>query len=219
MASGPCRESRYAETPRRRRIVDNQALGWHSEHVNAPGTIHTWETSQVLLFLVHYVSLLQGKIAAEGLSCAGLTLREANAIRLAPSYWRDEPLDALSRVGARRRASVDETDRHYAVLQKIHNNFVVKRTSTSLLLYGPPGTGKTTLAEQMAASLGQALLIITVSDFLASGAAEVEARAKGVFQKILQEQEDIVILFDEIDQFLLDRNGEAYGVRQAFSSF
>ena len=190
-------------------LRDRQALGWHSEHVNAPGTIHMWETSQVLLFLVHYASLLQRKIAAEGLAYAGLALRETSSIKRAPDYWQDEPLDALSRVGARRNTAVDETDRHYAVLRKIHDSFVVKRTSSSLLLYGPPGTGKTTLAEQMAVSLGQPLLIITVSDFLAGGAAEVEARAKGVFQ-ILQEQEDIVILFDEIDQFLLDRNGEAY---------
>ena len=52
------------------------------------------------------------------------------------------------------------------------------------------------VAEQMAVELQVAeLLIITVSDFLlAGGAAEVEARAKGVFQ-VLQEQQDIIILF------------------------
>jgi hypothetical protein len=31
-------------------------VGWHSEHVNERGTIHLWETSQVVLFLVHYAA-------------------------------------------------------------------------------------------------------------------------------------------------------------------
>ena len=77
------------------------------------------------------------------------------------------------------------------------------------MLYGPPGTGKTTLAEQLAVRLRQPLLIVTVSDFLAGAADEVEARAKGIFQ-VLEEQENVVVLFDEIDQFLLDRNSKRY---------
>lgn len=182
-----------------------QAVGWHSEHVNQPGTIHMWETSQVLLFLVHYWSLLQRKIAAEGLAYAGLRLREWEEIDRVETYWRDEPLVALSQG----RRTADGNGPHYAVLARIRRDFIDKRKPRSLLLYGPPGTGKTTVAEQMACSLKRPLLIITVSDFLASGAAEVEARAKGVF-RVLQEQEDIVILFDEIDQFLLDRSSDAY---------
>lgn len=200
----------YVHKPKQGRNETRPALGWHSEHVNEPGTIHMWETSQVLLFLVHYSSLLQRKIAAEGLTKAGLSLKYWQLIKPAADYWKSEPLAALSRVNIGGLGAVeDEGDRHYAVLARIRQKFIEQGTSKSLLLYGPPGTGKTTLAEQMAISRQWPLLIITVSDFLASGAAEVEARAKGVFQ-VLQEQEDIVILFDEIDQFLLDRNSERY---------
>src|SRR5262249_5374893 len=88
----------------------------------------------------------------------------------------------------------------------------------SILLYGPPGSGKTTIAEQMAAHLGRRLIIITVSDFLAGGAAEVEARAKQIFE-VLLEQQNVIILLDEIDQFLLDRNGDDYKKQQGIFQF
>jgi len=174
-------------------------LGWHSEHVNERGMVHMWETSQVLLFLVHYATLLQRKVAADGLVHAGLRPREWRRINEAPNYWQNsEPLQVLSELGG------------YAVLDKIQEQFLTSpSSSTSLLLYGPPGTGKTTVAEQMAVRLKRPLLTITVSDFLAGGASEVEARAKGIFQ-VLEEQEDLIILFDELDQFLLDRNSRRY---------
>jgi SpoVK/Ycf46/Vps4 family AAA+-type ATPase len=79
----------------------------------------------------------------------------------------------------------------------------------SMLLYGPPGTGKTTIASSIADALGYRLLTVTVSDFLGAGGALVEARAKAIFQ-MLGAQSDCVILFDEIDAFLLDRDSEHY---------
>lgn len=185
----------------------DQVLGWHSEHVNLPGTVHLWETSQVLFFLVHYYSLLQRKIASDGLTHAALTVREWESIAYIPDFWAGEPLEALTRAGT--VASSDPADKRYAVLGTIHSDFITERSSRSLMLYGPPGTGKTTVAEQLARSLRQPLVIVTVSDFLAGAADEVEARAKGIFQ-VLEEQENVVILFDEIDQFLLDRNGQRY---------
>jgi hypothetical protein len=36
--------------------------GWSSEHTNARDCVHVWETSQVLLFLVHYRALLQEQL-------------------------------------------------------------------------------------------------------------------------------------------------------------
>jgi SpoVK/Ycf46/Vps4 family AAA+-type ATPase len=76
-------------------------------------------------------------------------------------------------------------------------------------LYGPPGAGKTTFASSLASALGFRLITITVSDFLGAGGALVEARAKAIFQ-MLEAQSDSVILFDEIDAFLLDRDSDHY---------
>jgi hypothetical protein len=175
--------------------------GWHSDYVPERGTIHLWQTSQILLFLAHYASLLQRKIAVDGIAEANISIKPAAMIKRIQDYWKQEPLNK---------------PKEYAVLTQIYNDYIHSRKVTcqrdpncSFLLYGPPGTGKTTVAEQMAVELEWPLITITVSDFLADGAAAMEARAKMIFL-VLCEQDDVVILFDEIDQFLLDRNSYWY---------
>lgn len=69
--------------------------------------------------------------------------------------------------------------------------------------------GKTTVAENLAAALEWPLITVTVSDFLATGGAQVEARAKMLIDT-LKAQPRSVVLFDELDQFLLDRDSQRY---------
>lgn len=184
-------------------------VGWRTEYEDKRNTIQLWHTSHVLVFLLHYASLLKRKIAADGVSAAGLEVRTPKLIK---GYWSGEPLPSLAQA----------VDSPYSVLRRIKSQYIDPRTGPeisnegtksvplfSMLLYGPPGTGKTTVAEQLAVSLKRPLIIVTVSDFLAAGAAEIENRAKGVF-RVLRDQEEVVILFDEIDQFLLDRNSDFY---------
>ncbi len=108
----------------------------------------------------------------------------------------------------------------YQVYGSIYRSFVAPRldplalgsaikTKFSCLLYGPPGTGKTTIAQMLARALGWSLIIITPSDFVVSGEAEVESRAKAIFD-VLQLQTDVVIFLDEIDRLLLDRDSADY---------
>ena len=56
------------------------------------------------------------------------------------------------------------------------------------------------------------LLTVTPSDFLASGGELIEARAKAIFQ-VIEQQRNSLVLFDEIDQLLLDRDSELYGAQ------
>src|SRR5262249_19325090 len=88
----------------------------------------------------------------------------------------------------------------------------------SMLLYGPPGTGKTTVAESISDALNVRMITITVSDFLAGGGAQLEARAKAIFDVLLS-QSKVVILFDEIDNFLLDRDSKRYGEQDSAFQF
>jgi hypothetical protein len=190
-------------------IIDEESgrrrfVGWRSEYEEKTDrdTIYLWYTSHVLVFLLHYHSLLKAKIGSDGAHAAGLLVKQVS--RAIPSYWADEPLRSI-------------VSKRYEVLSTIEEQFVRRRENAdqreappqSMILYGPPGTGKTTLAEQLAATLRRPLIVVTVSDFLAAGAAEIENRAKGVFE-ILRAQDDVVVLFDEIDQFLLDRNSKLY---------
>jgi SpoVK/Ycf46/Vps4 family AAA+-type ATPase len=79
-----------------------------------------------------------------------------------------------------------------------------------MLLYGPPGTGKTNFAEELARALKWSLILVTPSDFIRGGESQVEERAKRIFD-VLSVQADVVVLLDEIDRMVLDRDAVAYG--------
>lgn len=78
----------------------------------------------------------------------------------------------------------------------------------SAILFGPPGTGKTTLAECIAGSIGWDFLELHASDFLREGMDRIPKRADRIFQ-LLMELDHCVVLFDEIDELLRERQGES----------
>ncbi|HZM85953.1 MAG TPA: ATP-binding protein [Blastocatellia bacterium] len=188
--------------------------GWPSEHTDSPRSIHPWQTSQILLFFAHYSSLLQQHIADSALRAANFSGASPN--RLArPSR---EACEALTIKYDPAPTFADNSP--YRVYRRLCEEYVLPRIAHSfgelqslrhfsMLLYGPPGTAKTTAAEELARILGYRLIQITPSDFIAEGEAEVEARAKVIFQT-LREQSSVVILFDEIDRLLLDRDSVLY---------
>lgn len=57
-----------------------------------------------------------------------------------------------------------------------------------------------------------------MSDFLGRGGSHVEGRAKAIFD-VLSSQADCVILFDEIDNFLLDRDSDRYAKQDTVFQF
>ncbi len=202
-------ETRTYEGKTKGEIQDN-IVGWQSEHTFAPGRIHLWQTSQALLYLMHYAAMLQGHIARRSFKAARLSGDSSFLGKPDLGSWeeweRSDPMRTLSANGP------------YAVYRRIGDSIVRRRSSagrpdpeweSSLLLYGPPGTGKTTIAREIARALGHRLITITPSDFIASGQEAVEARAKNIFATLM-EQTDVVVLFDEVDQLLLDRNSELY---------
>lgn len=180
--------------------------GWSSEHIYSRDIIHPWETSQVLVYLANFNDMLQKHIANESLRCARLTVKPKDERGDDWQEWQekepfsagDETLKAFSQIGE----MLKEGDNKYF----------------SLLLYGPPGTGKTTIAEKIAEHRGWPLITITPSDFIASGTDQVEAKAKNLFT-VLREQKDKVVLFDEIDRLILDRDSIAYHSQSTIFQF
>lgn len=183
-------------------------VGWESDYTYTLNRIHLWETSQALIFLEDYVGMLQQHIADTTLRLAGFRARKP--VR-EPNGWKNwsagEPL-----------ATSGSTVSAYHVYEQIGLNFVAPRSASqssrayasfSMLLYGPPGTGKSTVAEKIADELGFDQITVTPSDFIAGGGELVEARAKAIFDA-LQEQTEMVVLFDEIDALLLDRDSKLY---------
>ncbi len=195
-----------------------EAIGWHSEHVNETGAIHSWETSLVLEFLVDYRRLLQAHMARQLLVLSRISvldprdnpdLEENNRSKGKPRAEAAELLDKLFDA-----EPVSCLGDHYKIFNRVKDDFGepwmnAKPTNYSMLLFGPPGTGKTTIAQNLSKALRCRLVTVTVSDFLTEGDAELEARAKAIFS-VLAAQPVCVVLFDEIDHFLLDRESRRY---------
>jgi|GEM_PF-3290508 len=204
-------------------------VGWHSEHVYVPEKVHPWETSQALYFLLHYREMLQGHIAAVALKKANLDAKWLGA-RKAVRWNRSElqrkliPFEPLRKIAL---ANPGKRPSAFDLYGQVIENYLKPRLTEgvvkedahcSMLLYGPAGTGKSTVPEQIAKRLAWPLITITPSDFIAHGESEVEARAKIIF-RTLEEQSDKVILLDEIDRLILDRDSEAYQMQADIFQF
>ncbi|KAL7555044.1 hypothetical protein ACHAWF_018702 [Thalassiosira exigua] len=74
----------------------------------------------------------------------------------------------------------------------------------SAILFGPPGTAKTSICEALAQRMGYDFCVIDTAAFLADGLTNVAARIRYVFSRLMA-LDKCVILFDEIEEFALDR--------------
>ena len=203
--------------------------GWKSEHVAKEGRVHLWDTSQVLLFLIQYSGMLRRHIARTGLEASRLQYKrprrsENNDGKPAETGYsgswgeENEVLDSWAKVVRKMEPLKGvERDSPYQIYHRVTTSYVAPHTAPpgsekrlySILLYGPPGTGKSAFATELANTLRYRLVTVTPSDFLAAGPADVERRAKDLFE-FLKWQSETVILFDEIDHFLLDRESNLY---------
>ncbi len=81
----------------------------------------------------------------------------------------------------------------------------------AMVLYGPPGTSKTSIGEALTSFLQEPtkspweFVTITPGDFIAGGEQMAEINAGNIFS-VLVELPRVVILFDEIDLLLRDRD-------------
>ena len=217
-------------TPEKGPSKDQRCVGWHSEHVNEPDLIHIWDTSQVVEFMVAYRALLFKHVARKTLDLSGVKERRPKSLKESlpakrenggekiESYtytWADVEEDREPLEGVSRPQIFADVGKYFVAP---HAKQSKGKRNYSMLLYGPPGTGKSSLAELMADALGWPMLTVTVSDFLGSGGAMVEARAKAIFQ-MLEAQSEMIILFDEIDAFLLNRDSKFYRDQETLFQF
>ena len=77
----------------------------------------------------------------------------------------------------------------------------------SAILFGPPGTSKTTLVRAIAGSLDWDYVELHASHFVAEGLADVQRTADLIFRKLM-ELDHTVVLFDEIDELVRERDVE-----------
>jgi len=189
--------------------------GWESEHTFGQNQIHLWETSQVLIFLYHYMAMLRQHMAGKLMRLAGFAAEDPGT-KGGLAVWGEKK---AGKEGYGEPFNLGRQGSQYRFYEEIESSFVAPRFGGggdplySMLLYGPPGTGKSTIAKSLSKALGMRMIKVTPSDFIAGGGEAVEARAKAIFE-VLGAQRDLVVLFDEIDQLLLDRESDLYNQQQ-----
>ncbi|WP_205502771.1 ATP-binding protein, partial [Rhodopseudomonas sp. BR0G17] len=184
--------------------------GWHSEYVSDARLIDTWESSQILEFLLGLRTILAADAAHQLLTRS----------RLAVRYPKPPNTDWNNIIKSNEPCGRTP----YDVYRQIGEDFIESRKAKaapeahnwSMLLYGPPGTGKTTIADSLGDFLNLPVITVTVSDFLGEGESRMESRVKNIFT-VIERQPSAIVLFDEMDQFLLDRNSKLF--RQQDSVF
>jgi SpoVK/Ycf46/Vps4 family AAA+-type ATPase len=77
----------------------------------------------------------------------------------------------------------------------------------SAILFGPPGTGKTTLVSGVADAIGWKYIELHPSHFVSEGLSKVQRTADLIFSELM-EVDHAVILFDEIDELVRERDLE-----------
>jgi hypothetical protein len=82
-----------------------------------------------------------------------------------------------------------------------------EESSRSAIFFGPPGTGKTFLISALADAIGWKYVELHPSHFVSEGLPDVQRTADGIFSKLM-ELDHVVILFDEIDELVRERELE-----------
>lgn len=78
-----------------------------------------------------------------------------------------------------------------------------------LCFYGPPGTGKTAFGHWLAQALGKPLMVKRVSDLVSPYVGMTEKNLAAAFDRA--QHEEAVLLLDEVDSFLQDRQKARQG--------
>jgi predicted ATPase len=82
-----------------------------------------------------------------------------------------------------------------------------EKSSRSAIFFGPPGTGKTFLISALADAIGWKYVELHPSHFVSEGLPDVQRTADRIFSELM-ELDHVVILFDEIDELVREREME-----------
>ena len=100
--------------------------------------------------------------------------------------------------------SLKKTIFSFFLYPRISEKYESTQLPNATILYGPPGTGKTSLIESIAKFLGWSYLRVDTSIFLRDGLDRASNNIDKLFETLIQ-LDRTVILFDEIDEFIQDR--------------
>lgn len=193
----------------------DRTVGWCSGHHPHRTHAEAWATAEVFSFLQvlrRLVGRWTSEEAAEALrarppkfassDAAAKTLGSRGETWTQPTEWTlGRRLAALflhpMRALLTEQATIDP-DRPLVV------DDGQRLQARSAILFGPPGASKTTLVEALAGAIGWRFVEIHAADFLSEGMDKVPAKADEIFAQLM-ELDRCVVLFDEIDELIRER--------------
>jgi hypothetical protein len=196
---------------------DARAVGWSSGHRTNMPLAESWATAAVfqsMQALRQLVGIWTREASLEGLNqrAVGLSRDEARTelIRRGATWSRGETVgDQLLTMfvqPALMRERPSQTDPDATPIDD--------REMRSAILFGPPGTSKTSLARSVAGAIGWDYVELHASHFVAAGLPNVQRTADELFTRLM-ELDHCVVLFDEIDELMREREKE----HEAFGRF
>ncbi len=182
-------------------------LAWSSGHRNKP-TLESWATASVFA----YAQALRRLV--------GVWTREEALATL--NYRPTKPV-AEAQHDVLERSDIwtcdDLADRLWSMfINPVSRNRAEKeiepdqpliegRFPCSAILFGPPGTSKTSLVKALAGSIDWKYIELHPSHFVSEGLPSVQQTADVIFKKLM-ELDHAVVLFDEIDELVRERDIE-----------
>jgi hypothetical protein len=201
-------DSTKAKLPNAQGVVAEKSYGWTSGHRIRPD-IESWATASVFAYaqmLRRLIGIWTCEEALAGLNHKRSTRSPEKAI---------ETLDKRSRTWT--RPDLPDTlasmfinplyaDKPEPAIDP--DRFLISdKSARSVILFGPPGTGKTTLVSGVADAIGWKYIELHPSHFVSAGLPNVQQTADGIFGRLM-EVDHAVILFDEIDELVRERERE-----------
>ena len=200
----------YARATQNQHPDDVHVLGWSSGHRLSQTDPESWATASVF----QYAQALRKLV--------GIWTRE-EALRLLPvdgtEITRDKGRHTLETRSATWTLGDGLTDRLFTLFVNPRiqeepgawtdpdNQPISKDHARSAILFGPPGASKTTMIRNLAAAIGWRYVELHSSHFVADGLPNVQKTADAIFRR-LYELDHAVILFDEIDELVREREIE-----------
>lgn len=195
--------------------------GWSTDRARSKSRVESWYTLDVLAFALH------SKLFLEEVSQFSVSKKYSGSkvidAPVWPYDWSNVAIEPKTVSGAfidpdelpdKKDPSAIDTNAGLSPVPFLHNafrhlmdpsNVSWKQPVSSVLLYGPPGTAKSTLARSLASELGWDFFELTPSNFISEGIEGIESSSTKIF-KDLSALHEAVILFDELDSLLVDRD-------------
>jgi hypothetical protein len=196
--------------------LNPKAVGWSSGHRTGKPEPESWATASVFLY-AQYLRRLVGVWARE---------EALSALPKRPTY--PSPKKAAEKLASRTQTWTSESVlKRFLVREFVKHHYpesaedpidpdkqpIETENYRAAILYGPPGTGKTTIARALAGMIGWDYVELHASHFVADGLPNVQRKADEIFGQLM-ELDHAVVLFDEIDELVREREGneaDAFG--------